>query len=418
LRPIIRYWGRKTGSIAEPYVNEYSHLGEVVLDPFGGSGSIVKAALRLGRRCIYSDLNPLAALIARVEVEGVDVRALEAASNKLLKGSWTRYSSLYEIKCKCGTKSQVSYFIWKDDKIKAAKLNCVCGGRLISLNGKNLRAINPVDRFPNGSFRYPNGSLFMKRRQVNTIADLFTKRNLTVLAALLRDIRNLCIDERTRRGLLVAFASTVYQASKMSRQSGGTWGVNCYWIPRVHVERNPYFLFTKMLKRLSHIKGLVTPVTSVEPVIRGDAHLAILNCDAKELPLPDSSVHMIITDPPFTDEIQYFELSYLAASWLGLPMPFDKEIVVNPKQGKGFDDYCRLLSKAFGEMHRVLMPGRVAVIMLHDENKETLNQLVELVKGAGFIIEKRAKKRITQRQVGNRDSRRGKELLVLSCRKP
>jgi hypothetical protein len=84
----------------------------------------------------------------------------------------------------------------------------------------------------------------------------------------------------------------------------------------------------------------------------------------------------------------------------------------------GFDDYCRLLSKAFGEMHRVLMPGRVAVIMLHDENKETLNQLVELVKGAGFIIEKRAKKRITQRQVGNRDSRRGKELLVLGCRKP
>jgi adenine-specific DNA methylase len=418
MRPVIRYWGRKAGNIAAPYINKYSRPKEIVLDPFGGSGSIAKAALLLGRRCIYSDLNPLAALIARVELEGVDAQALAAASDELLKGRWTRYCSLFEVTCKCGAKRPALYFVWVGDVIKAAKVICNCGNRLIRYNGKDIEAIEPAAKLPSGSLRYPNGLPFMKRRQVNTISELFTKRNLTILAALLSDIKDLRIDERTKNALLVAFASILYQASKMSRQNGGTWGVNCYWIPRVHVERNPYFLFTRALKRLSHIKGLAIAFTSAEPVISGDASLAILNCDAKELPLPDNSVHMIITDPPFTDEVQYFELSYLAAAWLGFEMPFAKEIIVNPKQGKKFNDYCNLLSKAFKEMYRVLKPGRTAVIMLHDEKEEILNQLVELVKGAGFIIERGKKELMAQRQIGNRDGQKGIYLLVLCCRKP
>jgi hypothetical protein len=68
-------------------------------------------------------------------------------------------------------------------------------------------------------------------------------------------------------------------------------------------------------------------------------------------------------------------------------------------------------------MYRVLKPGRTAVIMLHDEKEEILNQLVELVKGAGFIIERRKKELMAQRQIGNRDGQKGIYLLVLCCRK-
>jgi hypothetical protein len=55
--------------------------------------------------------------------------------------------------------------------------------------------------------------------------------------------------------------------------------------------------------------------------------------------------------------------------------------------------------------------------MLHDEKEEILNQLVELVKGAGFIIERRKKELMAQRQIGNRDGQKGIYLLVLCCRK-
>ena len=47
------------------------------------------------------------------------------------------------------------------------------------------------------------------------------------------------------------------------------------------------------------------------------------------MPIPDNSVDLVITDPPFFDEVQYFELSFLAVAWLNLKLDFDNEIVVN-----------------------------------------------------------------------------------------
>jgi 16S rRNA G966 N2-methylase RsmD len=388
MKPIIRYWSRKAGSIAEPYITKYSQPKEIILDAFGGTGSIIRTALLLGRRGIYSDLNPLATLIARVEIEGVDVNALELASINLLRRQrlyfqdsqgrrhWVKGSSLYEVNCKCGARSQASYFLWHGDTIVAAKVKCSCGEHLIRFNGEEPKIVDPIYKYPKVSLTYSNGQTFQKRRQVNIISDLFTKRNLAILSALLKDINNVKTDERTKRALLVAFASILYQASKMSRPNGGTWSVNSYWIPKIHVERNPYFLFKNALKRLSRIEGIVNAHTSVDPVINGAAPLAILNNDAKELPIPDNSVHLVITDPPFTDEIQYFELSYMAASWLGLSMPFDREIILNHKQGKNIEDYFRLLLKSFFELYRVLKPGRMAIIMFHDENEEILNELI------------------------------------------
>jgi 16S rRNA G966 N2-methylase RsmD len=430
MRPVIRYWGRKAGSIAELYISKYSQPKEIVLDAFGGAGSIIKAALLLGRRGIYSDLNPLAALIARVEIEGVDANALALASTNLLRRQrlcyldnlggrhWMSCSNLYEVSCKCGARTQASYFLWNGETVVAAKVKCGCGDPLIRFSRCETGAINSVYEFPGARLWYSNGLPFQKRRQVNAVSELFTQRNLIILSALLKDIKKIRTDERTKRALLIAFASILYQASKMSRQHGGTWAVNSYWIPKIHVERNPYFLFKDALARLSRIKELASAHTSAEPVIKGEAPLAILNNDAKELPLPDNSVHLVITDPPFTDEIQYFELSYMAASWLGLPIPFDKEIVVNHKQGKNLDGYCRLLSKSFEELYRVLKPGRTAIIMLHDENKGIFNKLVELVEGAGFIIDKTKKERMIQRQVGYRDNIKGRDLFVLRCSKP
>lgn len=427
MKAVIRYWGRKAGIVAEPYISKYSRPKEIILDAFGGAGSIIRTALIMGRRCVYSDLNPFAALIARVEIEGVDPDALEKASASLFKRRrlyccdklgvkhWIDRSRLYEVTCSCGGRRQASFVLWNGDFIVAVKAKCACGRPWIESCGKEPTIWEPIYDFPRASLIYSNGQPFQKRRQVNVISDLFTPRNLIILSALLKDIKAVRTDDRTKRALFVAFASILYQASKMSRMGGGTWGVNSYWIPKLRVERNPYFLFESALNRIRQIKTLASAHTSAEPVINGDANLAVLVSDAKELPLPDNSVHLIVTDPPFTDEIQYFELSYLGASWLGLPMPFDKEIVVNYMQGKRFHDYCHLLSKSFLELYRVLKHGRTAVIMLHEENEEILKELIELVKGAGFVVKEKKKKEMVQRHVGDRDCIRGRDLLILSC---
>jgi DNA modification methylase len=49
-----------------------SERGEIVFDPFGGSGTTALEAIRLGRRAISADANPLAALIGKVKTARVN----------------------------------------------------------------------------------------------------------------------------------------------------------------------------------------------------------------------------------------------------------------------------------------------------------------------------------------------------------
>jgi site-specific DNA-methyltransferase (adenine-specific) len=64
--PRIRggYPAEKPHDVAEVLIRQSSEAGEVVVDPFMGSGSVGVAAVRLGRRFLGNDLNPEAVQIA------------------------------------------------------------------------------------------------------------------------------------------------------------------------------------------------------------------------------------------------------------------------------------------------------------------------------------------------------------------
>src|SRR5689334_20439545 len=52
------YPAEKPAAVSEILINQSSQPGEVVADPFMGSGSVGVAALRVGRRFLGNDLNP------------------------------------------------------------------------------------------------------------------------------------------------------------------------------------------------------------------------------------------------------------------------------------------------------------------------------------------------------------------------
>lgn len=54
------------------FISRLSSRGELVFDPFGGSGTTALEAIRLGRRTVSSDANPVAALIGRVKTARVN----------------------------------------------------------------------------------------------------------------------------------------------------------------------------------------------------------------------------------------------------------------------------------------------------------------------------------------------------------
>ncbi len=96
-----KYPAKFIPQLARSLLKEYSKKGEVVWDPFCGSGTLNLEAFRIGRDSLGSDINPTAVLIARAKTTPLDPQKLANSVDELLERlefSSLRSQSFYEQK--------------------------------------------------------------------------------------------------------------------------------------------------------------------------------------------------------------------------------------------------------------------------------------------------------------------------------
>ncbi|ESS14722.1 DNA methylase [Betaproteobacteria bacterium MOLA814] len=118
--------------------------------------------------------------------------------------------------------------------------------------------------------------------------------------------------------------------------------------------------------------------------------------------LSDGSVDMVITDPPFGDNIQYAELSDFFYVWLRLglknihPDVFQgdltlksMEVVTNSSREPDDPDhfYQRLLTQCWREASRILKPAGLLAFTFHHSEDEPWVAVLESLFDAGFYLE-------------------------------
>ncbi|MFN4033592.1 MAG: DNA methyltransferase [Fimbriimonadales bacterium] len=144
--------------------------------------------------------------------------------------------------------------------------------------------------------------------------------------------------------------------------------------------------------------------------------------------LPDESVDLVITDPPYYDNVHYSELSNFFYVWLAMLtrhpcfqselVPTEGEAVVNKGQGKEEADYLRLLAAVFRECHRVLKADGLLIFTFHHTNPRAWWTVFSAIQQGGFRMvdffpvqsEYRVNPHIRQKQALDMD-------LVLMCQK-
>lgn len=107
------YWSKKPHDAIRQYILHYTKPGDLVLDPFCGSGGTALVALMEGRKAIAIDRSPAATFITKNYCTPVDTDELQKAFEELKEKVKPEIGWLYETKCdRCGGKATTAYTVY------------------------------------------------------------------------------------------------------------------------------------------------------------------------------------------------------------------------------------------------------------------------------------------------------------------
>jgi SAM-dependent methyltransferase len=411
-----KYFARRPWNVFRELVSHYTAPGELILDPFCGGGVTVIESLRLKRKVVGVDVNPIAAYVTRMEAIEVDVEALRIAFSQLARIVKQKILSFYATSCpKCHSGSFADWIEWDETTkhILRIKYDCiVCGSSGVKAgqerDSKLTADIN--DQFDSRvseevlwfrTAKVPPGdkTSSLLSQNINYFYELYTKRNLLALAILKKKIENIH-HQRARAFLDFTFSSSLKWASKQCHLRGEIvegWAMHAYWLYPKTLEINVWNTFERRFDAVLRGKkygnreiGSYCKLTDrFENLIKGTSTCMILNRSSTDLSLiPNNCIDSVITDPPYGGNVNYGELADYWYVWLNKGETLDKtnEIIVNKTQGKALLDYESMLHAVMSECYRVLKPNCRLVSTFNSRDSRVVASFVIAACRAGFSL--------------------------------
>lgn len=421
---IHKYWARKPHNVVSEYIKKYSKENDIVLDPFSGSGPTPIEAIKLQRKGIGIDLDPVATFITKMTAIPIETSKIQEEFDIIEKECKIIIEKLYKTICpKCKKEVDIVYVIKENEKMIEIGYHCqeclyVKKTRkrfLIKKPDENdFNLLKKIDEmkipywYPTKRLAY-NGKEFKEGthlHEIDSVDKLFDKRALISLSILYHYIENIKND-KLKEIFKIIFTSNVHNVSKLNtvhqprwktgQHPSTSWILHRYWIPSLRVECPVWFYFKERVNHIIDAKNDSNSQLSnykegksFQDLKNGNFNFFIKTFNAIELTklIPRDSVDYIFTDPPYGGAIQYFELSTLWASWLKMELNYSEEITINDNQEKDFLFYHKMLKSAFREMYIVLKPGKFLTVTFHSTDIKVWNSIIKAVVMSGFDIEK------------------------------
>lgn len=320
---IHRYSSKYIPQIPNRLISALTKEGDIVLDPFVGSGTMLVEANRLKRHAIGVDINPVAFLISKVKTTPYDLKVLDGAIADFIKNVAPKVTSLRSM-AKRQRKSSTS----------------------------------PIFNF---SYTLPTFHF----------ADRWYQRNVLAELTIIKD----SINESKTSGDLKSFFVCAFSAIARN-VSNASSGYGNLMIDKNKREINNTFevyqnQLIKMREGVAELNQLFNRKSTVQICQADASNMSFLN---------DGSVDCIVTHPPYISAVPYAEYLRLSLLWLeeGFGDLFNKEFsrflnykkldaeIIGGKRNRKdvVERFDTSMLKVFKEMFRVLKNNKYCAIVI------------------------------------------------------
>ncbi len=394
-----KYWGKKPHEPLAYAIEQLTQPGQLVVDPFLGSGAVAREATTRSRRFIGFDINPVAIEIAKLLVNPPDIGTVQLAFRSI---EMAAKASIHETYALLGG-SEATHYLWDADRLSQV---WVKGGP-----GKHRRELEPSEHdialcqsFAGYQSRFVRCPRFFANGRINASPDmsldtLMTSRAQHNLDLLIEAIERcpepaqmplrLCLTAASGQMTKMVFAVTgrgKTTGQVASKIEVGSWVIG-YWRPRLHFEVNVWNCFENRVRKLVRaLKGaagigggvMATDAGEVAAMVAG-YHIGIADCRKGLRNLPERCAALVITDPPHSDRVPYLELSEFWNSILGRDASFDDEIVISNarERSKTAACYHASMHSFFAEASRIVADDGHLVLLFNAREREAWTAIRE-----------------------------------------
>jgi DNA modification methylase len=313
-----RFPGNFIPQIPSYLIRLLSKKGDLVLDPFCGSGTTGVEALLLGRRAWQRDVNRSSIMVANGKLAAITGPNVKDDLQKIV-----RESLLYSL-----TRRGI---------------------------GESYAERDPELR------RWLHEDTLL---QLHTIWGLIERTDNSDS----RDVLEMLFTDT-----LFACASTAQSLTSGGKARRHHWG----WIadnvrPKSQQWHDAFRIFRDRLVHACDVTSILKPITS-RRLIANSGIPTIKREDIRSLSLPDASVDLIVTSPPYLGMIDYTLANRLTYLWFGWPLIEDRELEMGARYRRNrrnaAEEYFTSIRVSCEQIARVLRPGGFCAIVIGASRK-------------------------------------------------
>lgn len=209
------------------------------------------------------------------------------------------------------------------------------------------------------------------------------------------------------------------------KHSNSQWPL---WIPKTDcVEKNIIDIYTKKIKKFYDVIPFMKENYADSQIVESYNMLSPGKCLLMqkgsqlitEQDIPNNGVDLIITDPPYLEQVLYSEYMQLYKPFLNLDYNLNDEIIVSsaPSRSKNREDYFHLLDLVFNMCSQKLKPNHYLCLYFHDCNLNVWNELISILEKNcfRFITQIHVDKTVTLKNIiSPKKSLNGDSILIFS----